>query len=115
MHPVPQAENVDPERDVLLPLYVALAFLPSRPSPPTLWRWRVKGVNGVNGVKLRCIRCGHLWMTKPSFVQEFLRAQTAACDEQSRDAADIVPAERSQRKTGDLRKARLLDDNDSHV
>lgn len=105
MHPVTQVDNADQERDPLLPLHVALAFLPRRPSPPTLWRWRVRGVNGV---KLRCVRCGHQWMTRRSFVEEFLRAQTAASDKR-RVALKDAPTARSAEKACDLREAGLMD------
>ncbi len=59
--------------DRLLPLTTALAVLPRRPSPPTLWRWRVRGVNGV---RLECVRCGGQWLTTARAVAAFMAAQT---------------------------------------
>jgi hypothetical protein len=51
------------------------AKLGYRPSPPTIWRWRKKGVNGV---RLKAERCGRNWMTTSEDVDEFIRLQTQA-------------------------------------
>ena len=81
------------------------ARLGKRISPATLWRWRLKGVNGV---KLECIRVGGYWFTTDAAFGEFLRAQTenalAACGAGVPDA----PAERSPEKVRRLQAIGVL-------
>ncbi|ODA32128.1 helix-turn-helix domain-containing protein [Planctopirus hydrillae] len=43
-------------------------------SPPTLWRWRTRGVNGV---KLECVRAGRKWYTTYEALNRFLDAQSS--------------------------------------
>jgi hypothetical protein len=98
---------IDPVVDQLRPLpEVIKSRLGRRISPATLWRWRLKGVNGV---KLECLRVGGCWFTTDAAFTEFLRAQTAnalaAC---TGSAAADVPAERSPEKVRRLKAAGLL-------
>ena len=37
---------ISPATEELLALGDAVSFLPNRPSPATLWRWRTRGVEG---------------------------------------------------------------------
>jgi len=46
--------------------------LPTPPSPPTIWRWRTRGTNGV---MLPARRCGRYWMTTERAIDEFIRLQ----------------------------------------
>jgi hypothetical protein len=63
------------ETDELRPLSeVIRARIGRRISPATLWRWRLKGVNGV---RLECVRVGGYWFTTNAAFAEFLAAQTA--------------------------------------
>lgn len=87
---------IDPVNDDLRPIgEVVKARLGKRISPATLWRWRLKGVNGV---RLQCLRLGGSWLTSDAAFGEFLRAQTrnvlAACAGPTADA----PRERSSQK-----------------
>ncbi len=79
-----QSTTINVDADKLLPVKLALSRLPRRPSPATLWRWRVKGVNGV---KLECVRSGGQWLTSAGAVSAFLKAQTAACSAPPPDSA----------------------------
>lgn len=82
------------------------ARLGKRISPATLWRWRLKGVNGV---RLQCLRLGGVWVTSDAAFGEFLRAQTenalAAC---TGGQLNQPPAERSPEKIRRLKAAGLL-------
>jgi hypothetical protein len=101
------AVTIDPAADQLRPVNdVIKARLGKRISPPTLWRWRLKGVNGV---KLECLRVGGHWVTTDAAFAEFLRAQTAnvlaSCNVGS---ASDAPCERSPEKVRRLRDAGVL-------
>jgi hypothetical protein len=79
---------IDPFKDHLRPVgEVIQARLGKRISPTTLWRWRLKGVNGV---RLQCLRLGGSWLTSEAAFGEFLRAQTqnvlASCAGRPADA-----------------------------
>lgn len=64
---------IDLENDELLPVIeVCQARLGRRISPVTLWRWRLKGVNGS---KLECVRVGARWFTTHAAFTQFLREQ----------------------------------------
>jgi hypothetical protein len=99
--------NIDPEVDDLRPVNeVIKARLGKRISPATLWRWRLKGVNGT---KLECLRLGGCWLTTDAAFGEFLRAQTAnalaACNG---GGASDLPSERSPEKVRRLKAAGVL-------
>src|SRR4030095_8336396 len=99
--------TIEPASEALRPVNeIIKARLGKRISPATLWRWRLKGVNGV---RLECLRVGGCWVTTDAAFAEFLRAQTenalAACTG-SVDADK--PAERSPEKVRRLRAAGLL-------
>lgn len=64
---------IDLEHDELITLSEGLRRLPTRPSPPTAWRWRTKGINGV---RLPVARCGSKWITSTQAMAEFVRRQT---------------------------------------
>lgn len=85
---------------------VVRAHLGRRVSPPTLWRWRLKGVNGA---RLECLRVGGIWVTTDAAFAEFLRAQTenalAACNT---GISDDAPAELSAETTRRLKAAGVL-------
>ena len=87
--------------DKLITLAEACRLLPSRPSPATLWRWRVKGVNGT---KLECVRVGNRWYTTRAAMSRFISQQTAAVA----PAADDELAERSAATARRLGQAGLL-------
>ena len=98
---------IDPVVDQLRPVNeIIKARLGKRISPATLWRWRLKGVNGV---RLECLRVGGYWVTSNAAFTEFLRAQTenalAAC---TGGGADDAPSERSPEKVRRLKVAGLL-------
>jgi hypothetical protein len=57
-----------------------------RPSYSTIWRWRVRGVNGA---RLECVRAGGVWYTTPAAFAEFLRQQTANASQAARAHAPI--------------------------
>lgn len=59
----------------LLTLAEACRRLPTRPAPATMWRWRVRGVNGV---RLACVRVGSRWYTTEKAMTQFIAQQTAA-------------------------------------
>ncbi len=92
-------------QDQLLTLGDACRLLPRPPSPATLWRWRVRGVNGV---KLECVRVGGSWATTAEAVAEFLLAQTnhAARPESMYENREG----RSETTTRRLRNSGLLSD-----
>jgi hypothetical protein len=99
--------TIDAAADQLRPVNdVIKARLGKRISPATLWRWRLRGVNGV---KLECLRLGGCWVTSDAAFAEFLRAQTenalAAC---AGGSADDAPSERSPEKVRRLKAAGLL-------
>lgn len=98
---------IDPAKDDLRPIgEVINARLGKRISPATLWRWRLKGVNGV---RLQCLRLGGCWLTSNAAFGEFLRAQTenalAAC---TGGRAVDAPVEHSPERVRRLKSARGL-------
>ena len=90
-------DNLAPVADVIR------ERLGRRVGPATLWRWRLRGINGA---KLECVRCGARWMTTPAAFGEFLRLQTANSQPQTLDSD--APTERSAATTKKLRAAGLL-------
>lgn len=87
------------ETSGLMPVAEALECrLGYRPSPPTIWRWRRKGVNSA---RLRCRRCGRKWMTTLAYVDEFIH-------EQSLDQADESIQDNDEQTTRRLKAAGLL-------
>jgi hypothetical protein len=98
--------GIDPEHDDLRPLNeVIKARLGKRISPATLWRWRLKGVNGV---RLECLRVGGCWVTTHAAFAEFLRAQTQNVLKSRGDGVPHSPGERSPEKVRRLQAAGLL-------
>ncbi len=92
------------ETDALIPLgELAKQRLGKRPSPATLWRWRLRGVNGA---RLAVVKSGGCWMTTAAAFAEFLRAQTANCQPAPLDTD--VPTERSAATAKKLAAAGLL-------
>lgn len=95
-------ETIDLEIDELIPVNeICQARLKRRLSPATLWRWRLKGVNGA---KLECVRVGAVWCTTHAAFTRFLRAQ-------QRDQADVAegqPGERPEPTRRRLQAAGLL-------
>ncbi|MSR56896.1 MAG: DUF1580 domain-containing protein [Planctomycetaceae bacterium] len=84
---------IDPEHDDLRPVNQIIKARVGKPSSPaTLWRWRLKGVNGV---RLECLRLGGCWVTTDAAFAEFLRAQTQNALAACQSSADDRPAERS--------------------
>lgn len=95
-------ESIDLENDQLLTMAQACRLLPRRPSPSTIWRWRVRGVGGV---RLKCVRVGGMWATTARALAEFLRAQTDRALPLEGDA----PPSRPDSTTRRLRDAGLLE------
>ena len=92
------------ETDELVPLgELARQRLGKRPSPATLWRWRL---HGVNGAKLAVVKSGGCWMTTPAAFGEFLRLQTANSQPQTLDTD--APTERSAATKAKLKAAGLV-------
>lgn len=75
-----------------------------RVSPATLWRWRLKGVNGV---RLECVRVGGTWYTTNDAFADFLIAQTANTQEPESSRAQQQHS-RSPEMERRLRAAGLL-------
>lgn len=72
---------VDVGNHALFPIVEAIERVTGyRPSPPTAWRWKTKGIDcGASGrVKLPCVRIGHRQMTSLQAVTEFIRRQSAS-------------------------------------
>lgn len=93
--------------DELRPLNeVIRARIGKRISPATLWRWRLKGVNGV---RLECVRVGGNWFTTNAAFAEFLAAQTANVLGPELARLDPTPPRRSPETERRLREAGLLD------
>lgn len=95
------------EKDELRPIHqVIRARIGKRVAPATLWRWRLKGVNGV---RLECVRVGGLWFTTTAAFAEFLAAQTASFERPEVTLrSDAVPPPRSPEKERKLREYGLL-------
>ncbi|MFM9966028.1 MAG: DUF1580 domain-containing protein [Planctomycetaceae bacterium] len=92
------------ETDDLIPVGQLLKQrLGKRISPATLWRWRLKGINGA---RLECVLCGGCWMTTAKSFADWVRAQTANCQPAPLDTD--APAERSAATTKKLAAAGLL-------
>ena len=92
------------ETDDLIPVGQLLKQrLGKRISPATLWRWRLKGINGA---RLECVLCGGCWMTTAAAFAEFVRSQTANCQPAPMD--DAAPTERSEVTKRKLAAAGLL-------
>lgn len=92
------------ETDALVPVSDLIRQkLGKRISPPTLRRWRLKGINGA---RLECVLCGGRWMTTAAAFAEFVRQQTA--NRQPAPMDNDAPAERSAAKTRKLVRAGLL-------
>jgi hypothetical protein len=83
--------SIDCEVDDLRPVNeIIKARLGKRVCSSTLWRWRLKGVNGV---RLECVRVGGLWATTAEAFARFLDAQTAALQ----PADNIAPIAKQKR------------------
>ena len=99
------AATFDLENDELRPVNeIIKARLGKRISPATLWRWRLKGVNGV---RLECLRLGGCWVTSDAAFTSFLRAQTENVLAASAGPPE-APRERSPEKIRRLKAAGLL-------
>ena len=93
-------DNIDLETDELLPVNaICKARIGRRVSPTTLWRWRLKGVNGA---KLECVRVGAQWCTTQAAFSRFLR------DQQAVQSQPEAPSERDEATTRRLQAAGLL-------
>lgn len=80
MSDLSMTSSIDLEHDELTPVGTLVEErLGKRPSPATLWRWRLRGVR-VRGqtVYLECVRVGGVWCSTPKAFAEFVRAQTEA-------------------------------------
>lgn len=78
-------DAIDLETDELLPVNrICKTRIGKRMSPATLWRWRLKGVNGA---RLECVRVGASWCTTHEAFSRFLRAQQQ-CEPLNRESAD---------------------------
>ena len=96
--------TINLDTDDLIPVgQLAEQRLGKRPSPATLWRWKLKGVNGA---KLAVVKSGGCWMTTRAAFAEFLRQQTANCSPSA--SANDAPAERSPATQKKLAAAGLL-------
>ena len=92
------------ETDDLIPVGQLLKQrLGTRKSPATVWRHRLKGINGA---RLECVLCGGCWMTTVGAFAEWVRQQTANC--QSAPLGNDAPAERTAATTKKLAAAGLL-------
>ena len=86
--------SINIELDKLFPVAPLIEQrIGKRPAPATIWRWRLKGINGV---RLECVLCGGCWMTTAAAFAEFVRAQTANVQPALLDAP--APTERSDAK-----------------
>lgn len=59
----------------------AAQMVPTRPSHTTIWRWCCRGiyVRGADQlVRMRFVRIGRKYFTKPDWVEEFIHRLTAA-------------------------------------
>ena len=94
---------IDLERDVLIPVHTICAErLGKRVSPATLWRWRLKGCNGV---KLECVKVGSTWFTTAAAFAAFIEGQTAAATPIGEPEASVGRSEETIRR---LRAVGLL-------
>ena len=92
------------ETDDLIPVGTLIKQrLGKRPSPATLWRWRLKGVSGV---KLECVLVGGIWYSTAAAFAQFVRSQTANVQPAPLDSD--APAERSDATKRKLAAAGLL-------
>lgn len=93
------------QTDELRPIHKVIRNrIGKRISPATLWRWRLKGVNGV---KLECVRVGGWYITNTAFA-EFLAAQTANVLRPELARMDDPPQPRSPEKERRLSEAGVL-------
>lgn len=74
---------IDPEHDHLIPIVrLVEARLGRRPSPATVWRWRLRGVRaGGVRIRLEAVRVAGVWHTTPAAWAAFIAAQTEAAAE----------------------------------
>ena len=79
-----------------------------RPSPPTVWRWCLKGVKSADGgrVRLQAVKLFGSWHTTREALSQFLTAQSPAA--LSCDSDADRPAPRSERTREKLAAAGLL-------
>lgn len=68
---------IDTESERLLLLTDAAKVIPGRPSVPTLWRWRMRGVRGV---RLETCVVGGRRYTSREALSRFIVGTTAAAD-----------------------------------
>lgn len=107
MH-IDKKDIIDLEDDELLSISEACHLLPRRPSPSTLWRWRVHGVAaGGKRVFLQCVKVGSTWCTTRRAFAEFVREQTEAALGQS-PFGDDSPSERPESTERRLDERSLL-------
>lgn len=86
--------TIDLEHDDLRPVSeIAKARFGKKPSPATIWRWRL---HGCRGVKLECVLCGGIWCTTAAAFAEFIRAQTEAASHSAEPAGEL-PASTKRR------------------
>ena len=90
------------EREPLLPLLERA--LGHRPSPPTIWRWRHRGIKvGDRRVKLDAQKIGGKFYASPDAVEQFITAQNPPVGHD-----EDVATERSAGTTERLATAGLL-------
>ena len=95
------AATIDLDTDTLVPIATLVERrLKRRISPPTLWRWRMKGVRGV---RLEAIYVAGVWHSTEEALTTFLRDSTAA----AMPPADL-PTERDAAKSRRLQEAGLI-------
>ncbi|MEZ5398001.1 MAG: DUF1580 domain-containing protein [Bryobacterales bacterium] len=102
------SSNIDLERDELVPLAKLIECrLGHRPSPATLWRWRLKGVRiGDKRIRLECVRVGGVWYSTLGAWAAFIAAQTKATT--AREMSDLPNPMRTPEIECQLRDQGLL-------
>lgn len=96
--------SINLETDELIPVgQLIKQRLGKRISPATLWRWRLRGINGA---RLECVLCGGSWMTTAKSFAEWVHAQTANCQPAPMDSDALT--ERNEATKQKLKAAGLL-------
>ena len=95
---------IDLEHDDLRPVSViAKERTGRRPSPGTVWRWRLKGCHGA---KLEAVLVNGCWCTTKAAFANFIRRQTDAAN--AACTAEGVSTERDEMTERRLKAAGLL-------
>lgn len=97
--------TLDPETDDLRPVAVLVADLTGRrPSPPTVWRWCVRGTRRAG--KLPALRVFGSWNTTRQALLTWLQAESSRKSEES--LGDREEGERTGETRQRLQEAGLL-------